>query len=172
MIDGTPGHHVHVADAKARRARHLVDDQVGALWNARHAQPRLVQILFGDPREQHGARSRIDIDWNAERLGHAIGGDVVMGRADAAGGEDIGIAVAERVERRDDLLLDIGHDADLAHVDTDIGQIFGDVADVLVLGPSGQDFVADDQDGGGDDVGFRAARVVHGASPALIPGRR
>ena len=98
------------------------------------------------------ARARIDVDRDAERLGDAVGGDVVVGRPDAAGGEHIGVAVAQRVERGDDLVLDIGHHADLAHVDADVGQILGDIADVLVLGAPGQDFVADHQDCGGDDV--------------------
>jgi hypothetical protein len=37
-------------------------------------------------------RARIDVDRHAERLGDAIGGDVVMRRPDAAGGEHIGVA--------------------------------------------------------------------------------
>jgi len=47
--------------------------------------------------------------------------------------------------------LVIGDDADLLEVDADIGQVFRDEADVLVLGPPGQDLVADHQDPGRDD---------------------
>ena len=101
-------------------------------------------------RSMATARS-IDVDRHAEGLGDGVGGDVVVGRADAAGGEDVGVAGAERVDRRDDLRLDIGHDPDFAEVDADVGQVLGDVADVLVLGPPGQNLVADDEDGGGDD---------------------
>ena len=36
------------------------------------------------------------------------------------------------------------------------GQVLGDVADVLVLGAPGQDLVADDEEGGGDDVAASA----------------
>ncbi len=90
---------------------------------------------------------------DAERLGDAVGGDVVMGRADAAGGEHVSVARAQRVERRDDLRLLVGDDADFLEIDADIGEVFGDIADVLVLGAARQDLVADDEDRGGDDAG-------------------
>src|SRR5690606_35468895 len=51
-----------------------------------------------------------------------------------------------RVDPGHDLLLDIGHDADLAQIDADGGEVVGDIADVLVLGPAGQDLVTDDED--------------------------
>jgi hypothetical protein len=136
--------------------------------NPRHPQPRLVQVLLGNPRQQHGAGARVDVDRDAERLRHTVCSDVVVGRADAAGGEDVGVTMAQCVERGDDLLLDIGNHPDLPHVDADIGQILGDIADVLVLGAPGQDFIADHQNGGGNDLGLCAAHVVHRASPALI----
>ena len=109
---------------------------------------------------QMATRARIDVDRHAERLGDAVGGDVVVGRADAAGGEDVGVAVAQRVERRDDLVFLVGHDAHLPQVDAERGQIFGDVADVLVLGAPGQDLVADHQERGGDDL-FRTRRICN-----------
>ena len=37
--------------------------------------------------------SRVEVERDAEGLGDAIGGDVVMRRADAAGGEDISVAL-------------------------------------------------------------------------------
>ncbi len=84
---------------------------------------------------------------NAERLGDAVGGDVVVGRADAAGGEHVGVAAAQRVQRGDDLgSSSSGTTRTSLQVDADIGQVFGDVADVLVLGAARQDLVADDQD--------------------------
>jgi hypothetical protein len=82
-----------------------------------------------------------------------MGGDVVMRRADAARGEDVRVTLAQRVQRVDDLVHDIRHDAHFAQVDPDIGHVLGDVADVLVLRPSGQDFVADDEHGCGDGCG-------------------
>src|SRR6185369_15766518 len=52
----------------------------------------------------------------------------------------------------DNVLLLVGDDTDLLEVDPDIGQVFGDEADVLVLGPAGQDLVADDQNTRRDDL--------------------
>jgi len=118
--------------------------------DAGHAQPRLVQVLRLVALEHHGAGALVDADRDAEGFGDRIRRDVVVGRADAAGGEDVGIARAQRVHRRDDLLLLVRDDADLAEIDADIRQVLGDVADVLVLGSSGEDLVADDEEGGGD----------------------
>ena len=92
------------------------------------------------------------VDADAERLGDAVGGDVVMGRPDAAGGKDVGVAISQRIKGGDDVGLVVGDDADFLEVDPDIGQVFGDKADVLVLGPAGQDLVADDQNTRRDDL--------------------
>ena len=104
---------------------------------------------------QDRERARIDVDRDPEGLGDAIGGDVVVGRADAAGGEDVGVAVAQRVERIDDRRLLVADHAHLPEVDAERGQVLGDIADVLVLGAPGQDLVADHQQGGGDGLGRR-----------------
>ena len=138
--------------------------------DARHAQARLVEVGLGDALQQHGDGALVDIDRHAEGLGDRVGGDVVVGRADAAGGEDVGVAGAERVHRRDDLGLDVGHHAHLAEVDADIGQVLGDVADVLVLGAPGQDLVADDEDGGGDDAFLRCIGHAGSAYTSLAVG--
>src|SRR6185312_4995362 len=95
---------------------------------------------------------------HAEGLGDAVGGDVVVRRTDAAGGEDVSISAAQRVKRGDDRRLVVGDDAHLLQVDADGGAVVGDVADVLVLGPAGQDLVADDQYGGGNDFGVYGHR--------------
>src|SRR5206468_977900 len=92
------------------------------------------------------------VDPDAERLGDAVGGDVVMGRPDAAGGKDVGIAIPQCIKGIDDVGLIVGDDADLLEVNSDIGQVFGDEADVLVLGPAGQDLVANDQNTCRDDL--------------------
>ena len=97
---------------------------------------------------------------HAERLGDAFGGDVVMRRADAAGGEEIGVARAQRVDRLDDRGFVVGDDAHFLEVDADGGEIVGDEADVLVLGATRQDFVADDQHCRGDDSGLAFMAVT------------
>ena len=82
-----------------------------------------------------------------------------MGRADPAGREHVSVALAQRVQRHDDLVLLVGDDAHFLEIDADRGEILGDEADVLVLGAAGQDFVADHQHGGGDS---RVGGLMHG----------
>ena len=84
-----------------------------------------------------------------ERPRDRVGGDVVMGRPDAAGREHVVVTRPQRVDGGDDLVLDVGDDARLPHVDADLGQIFGDIAEVAVLGAAGEDFIADHEHGGG-----------------------
>ena len=74
---------------EAWRLGHLVHHEAGPGGNPRHAQARLIQVLLGDVFEQHGAGARVHVDGDTEGLGDGVGGDVVMGRADAAGGEDV-----------------------------------------------------------------------------------
>ena len=89
----------------------------------------------------------------AESLGNRIGGNVVMGRANAASGEDIVVAGAQRIHRSDDFALDIRHHPDLAHFDTPIVQRLRQMGEIGILGPARQDLVADDREGGGIDSG-------------------
>ena len=72
---------------------------------------------------------------------------------------------AQRIERRDDFGVLVRHHPHFLQVDADVGQVLGDIADVLVLGAPGQDLVADHQDGGGNHVGFCARLVVHWPTP-------
>ena len=119
---------------------------------AGHPQPRLVQILLAPALAEARHHLGVMIDADAERLGDAVGGDVVMGRPDAAGGKDVGVALSQRIEGRDDVGLFVGDDADFLEVDPDIGQVFGDKADVLVFGPAGQDLVTNHQNSRRDDL--------------------
>ena len=86
---------------------------------------------------------------DAERFGHGIGGDVIVGRSNAAGCEDVGINRSDGIERRHDAVLLVGDNADFLEIDADFGQKGGDVAGVTVAGAAGKNLVADDQDGGG-----------------------
>ncbi len=148
-----PRHDDDVADPEARRLRDRVLDEVGALRDAGHAQARLVEVLGAVTLEHHRPRPLVDVDRHAEGLGDAIGRDVVVRRADAAGREQVGVARAQGIDRGDDLLLDVRHDADFPEIDADVRQVLGDVADVLVLGAPGQDLVPDHEEGGGDGLG-------------------
>ena len=80
-----------VADPDAGRAGHPVLDQLGAFRHARHAQPRLGDAAAARIIGLQRSRARVGMDdhRHAERRGDRVDGDVVMGRADAAGGEEI-----------------------------------------------------------------------------------
>jgi hypothetical protein len=101
-----------------------------------------------------------------------------MRRADAPGGEYVGVPGAKRVQRRDNVGFIVSNNASLLEVDSDIRQVIRDEADVLVLGPSGQDFVAYHQNARGDDVTHNLSLLLAvnayraGASLATIPSGR
>ena len=149
------GHHMHVADPEPRRDRDRVVDVDCTDRHAGHALARIVEldaarrIACGEQRE----RLVVVVAGHAKRLGHRIRGDVVMRRPDAAGGEDVVVASAQCVDGRDDLVLLVGHDANLLQVDADRRHDVGEMPDVPVLGAAGQDFVADDDHCGGYDFG-------------------
>jgi len=96
---GQPAITIYIADPEARRPRHFVEDEFRPLGDARHAQARLVHLGGGrlHPFVQDGERARIGVNRHTERLPHAVGGDVTVGRPDPASGEDIGAAMPERV---------------------------------------------------------------------------
>jgi hypothetical protein len=97
---------------------------------------------------QDDERARIDVDGHSERLGHAVSGNVVMGRPDTAGGEDIDVARPKRLKRIDDRPLLVTDHPHFLEIDPERGQIFRDIADVPILGAAGQDLVADHQECG------------------------
>ena len=92
-------------------------------------------------------------DADAERLGDAVGGDVVVGRADAPGGEDVVELGPHLVQGGDDRLLDIGHHPAFHQPHAQLVQLEGQELQVGVLGAAAQDLVADDQQAGGDGLG-------------------
>ena len=141
-----------IAERESRRLRDRILDQLRALRNPRHAEPRFVELGPCGMRSRRIATARGST---------SIGTPKALAIESAVMSSWVGpippvvkhvvVAGTERVDRGDDVVLDVGDDPDLAEVDADIGQVFGDVADVLVLGPAGQDLVADDQDRCGDD---------------------
>src|SRR3546814_4704123 len=70
-------------------------------------------------RFQDGTRLRGHDERPAESLGDAIGGDVVVGRPDATGGEDIVEVPPHFVQRVDDGRLDVGDDPRLGQSDAE-----------------------------------------------------
>ena len=113
------GHDDDVFDPHAGRTRNLIEDEIGTFGNARHPQACLVHLGTGGRKTlvQDGKRARVDVDRYAERLGDAVGRDVVMGRPDAASGENIRVARAQRIERVNDGSLLVANNAHFAEID-------------------------------------------------------
>src|SRR5262245_22477346 len=97
---GYARHHDYIANPEARCPRYLVEDEIGPLGDARHPHARFVHLSAGCPHPlvQNGERAWIDIYGHSERLSYAVGGDIVMRRADTAGGEDIGVTMPKRIK--------------------------------------------------------------------------
>src|SRR5688572_21029758 len=95
----------------------------------------------------------VDADLDPESLGDGVGGDVVMGGADAAGGDDVIELHPALVDRVDDRVFDIGNDASLAQPHADLVQVHRQERQIGVLGAAGQDFVADHDQAGGNFFG-------------------
>ena len=152
MILGTPARTKTLPIWKAGRDRYRILDQAGAFGHPRHALPPLVEIarFVARGQERHGLG--MGFHGKAEGGADGIGGDIVMGRTDAARGENIAVARAERVNRGHDLRFDIAHEARLGEVDAEGRQELRDGRDIHVLGASRQDLVANDQNGGGDQM--------------------
>src|SRR6266487_523912 len=89
---------------------------------------------------------------------HAMNTSIRTIRPDPAGGEDIGVAMPERIECIDDRFLLIADHPHFLEIDADRSQTFRDIADVLVLGAAGQDLATDHQERGRDNL-FGSGRV-------------
>ena len=94
MTCGMPAMTMTLPIRKPGAAEILLSTSSAPAGIARHAHARLVHDAAGlrKPLAQNFDRVRVIVDRHAERLGDGVGGDVVVGRADAAGGEDVGVA--------------------------------------------------------------------------------
>ena len=126
-------------------------DQARAFGNAGHAlacgvelQPRAAVM-----RLKQGAGIGADIDGHAKGGCNGIGGDVIMGGADPARGEDMVIGGAQRVDGGNNRSRVICHDAAFAQRNAVPRQLARQVEGIAVTGASRQDFVADHQHGCG-----------------------
>ena len=100
-------------------------------------------------------------DTDAQRRRDGIDSDVVMRGADAPGGEQIVIARAQDVDRFDNGGLIVGDDAHLGQPDALNIEPCGDLRHIPVLGTPRQNFIADDDQGGGPGaVGIRHGAVI------------
>ncbi len=103
-------------------------------------------------RRQNGTGIRVHHHLAAQRGGNGIHGDVIMGGADAAGGEQIIIAHSQRVHRFRNSSHVIGHHPHFLQADALHAQPFRQIGQVRILGAARQDFIADHQQGGGVDA--------------------
>ena len=85
-------------------------------------------------------------------LGHGIDGNIVMGGTDAARGEQVIVAFAQRVHRFDDPFHHIRHDAHFGEPDALDLKPACDLSDILVVRSARQDFVTDDDKSCGKDA--------------------
>ena len=156
---GTPARMKMLPRRMPGRAGHPVLDQLRALGHPGHPQPAFVDaaargvIIF-----EYGAGLGMDDDRHAERVGDGVDRDVVMGGADAAGGEQIIVLGPQRVHRRGDPLDHVRHHPHLVQPDALQVQPAGDLGDVPVLGAAGEDLVADDQQARRPDAFFGQGR--------------
>ena len=99
--------------------------------------------------QQDFQRPRVMSDGNLKGPGHRIGCNVIMGRANAARGEHIGVARPQGIQRGNNIALVIGNTARFPEVNAQAHEIVGNEAQILVLGAPGQDFIANQQYGCG-----------------------
>ena len=110
-----------------------------------------------DPEAPGAARIVAHADLHAERRGDAVGGDVVMGRPDAARGEHMVMAVRKRPHRGADRAGVVADHAHLFQVDAVAGQFTRQMVHVGIAGPARKDLVPDHQ--------HRSGGVWHGMPP-------
>ena len=79
--------------------------------------------------------------------GDDLGGQVVGGRAEAAGGDDqVHPLAGQEAQRRLEVVGAVGDDEDVGDLDPELGQAFGDPGPVAVGDPAGQDLGPGDDD--------------------------
>ena len=155
------GHHIHVADLEPRRDRQRVVDQRRAARHRRHALPRGIEIARPVAAVHARPGHRMRLPRHAERGGDAFAGDVVMRRADAAGGEHVVEFRPHFVDRVDDRLRHVGDHPHLAQRYSQLAQSGGQELDVGVLRAAREHLVADHQQtGGGIGRGHRIALPI------------
>ena len=157
---GHTGHHVDIADGETGCNRYRVVDQCRAVRDTRHALTRVVELAsrLGVMRGQQVIGVLADADGGFERGGDGLGRDVVMGRANPARGEHVVIGRAQGIDRPDDRIRVIGHHPRLGQGDPVFGQFPRQIVHVRIPCPTGQDFITNNQDGGG---GVRHRRIPY-----------
>ena len=151
---------MHIFQNESRGRAQRIVDQRGVLRDIRHFLASFVELDIRVTVMRDQARLRLGVAYHllAEGGGDAFGGDVVMRRADTTAGEHKIMRRGQQFDCLDDGLSDIGNDTRLAKLDALLVQLFGEPANVFVLGAPAEDFITDHKDRGG--------RIGHGFSPA------
>ena len=90
-------------------------------------------MVSADAGLQGGARLFVDLERDAEGLGHAFGRNVVVGGPDTAGGQNVVEFLPDLIDRGNDGVLVIGNDPGLAQPDAKIIQPPSNIGEVYVL---------------------------------------
>ena len=97
----------------------------------------------------------MNFDIDLKGAGDRVDSDIVVGRPDASGGEQLVVAHPKRIFRFDYGVAVIGDHAYFPQPDPLHIQPGRDLRDILVLGSAGQNLVSDhDQRGGPDTFGY------------------
>ena len=127
------GENVNVTNGDDGRERSVGAEQCRTVGDVGHAQPRFVQI--GAEALTHALFDiRMTDDFDAEAMGDAFDGDVIMGRADAAGSKNEIEALGKLGDLSADQIDFILDRRDLLHFDAKLAQLGAEKMRIDILG--------------------------------------
>ena len=140
-----------IADGEAGGSADRIVDQGCAVGDTGHALARGVELKARAVvvRLQDRPRVVADADVHAKGRGDTVGGDIVVGRADATRSEHMGISQTERIDRLDDHLMHIRHNPHLGQPYPHLREPRGEMLGVGVKRSAREDLVADHKHRGG-----------------------
>jgi hypothetical protein len=123
-------------------------EEARPLGHLRHLKSGLGEA-FAPVGADHRLDVRADDDFNPECVGDTPNGAIVMGRSDAAGGDDHVVLRRARGHLGCDACAVIADDDDPLEVDAELGEEIDEQRCVGVANLGAQDLVADDDRSGG-----------------------
>ena len=133
-----------VLHLKARRAADWILDQPCPFRRHRHPQTSLVQIVLAVVIQKDTVCLRMKCVFQSESRRHTLRCDVVMGRPDTTGCENVVKAAPDLVQGRDDGIGNIGDDPCLRQADAILIEFLGYMSEVFVLRAPRENLIADD----------------------------
>lgn len=154
-----PGQNMHIIERKSRRGADWIVDQMRPVGDAGHAQPRLVKLLSarGIMRLQKRLCIGPHTDRRPQSLRHRIGGDVIMGRANAARCHQMVVMQAQIPHRADNCLAAIANHSHFAQINAMGAKPPGKIMRICLAGAARKDLVSDHD--------HRGAGIWHGLGP-------